>query len=594
MKETATLNNQLRPQEDAQVPDRAVQEQTQPGRIWIITDMHLGHVNIQKFEPRPEDFEARIRQNLWNMLRPGDTLIDLGDSHMGPAREFKDVMQDLTPPGVFRIAVRGNHDKNSAQKYRDIGILMTEALVIQGIYLSHHGTQTLPDDAAGQLYGHYHSAPGNPGLVHGMRLSIEENNYQPWLLEKLIQQMSREKLLRPLPERADDCWHLDEQTRQRIKERKEAKKARKAAAVGVKTQKTAQKNAESPRLGKDKALLAMARLTEQLKELGIKESELRISQVASDKTTYGDLDIIVSAEAAERERLQERLSRWNAELLHERLVFRWPLEPEEQEAGQSDIKVELMLTPERYLDARAAYHRHGDGGLLLNRLLRAAGMLYGQRGLEARVQGDGLPEEILQLNLQGEEHEQIALQTLGIDPAAWRAPRTGDEIAALIMQSPLFDPRPFADRNKRIRAELAKRPTYRSFTERLEHLNPEAYEPLTPERFEASLREHGHEKLAEHIHAWREKTQRSRELEQQIAGALSEDELLKVHPESHKLQRRALRKAVLAHAKFLEASPEHKLSAAQELVRTLPLDPLSNLSSSVTQHSPASPENTFE
>lgn len=177
-------------------------------RTWLISDMHLGDQRIALWGPRPTDWEERLRRNLQRVLAPGDRLIDLGDSYVGPSSRALEVLSGLIPAGVMVDHIEGNHDRLSNAHLAALGWRSHQALVVSGLYLSHHGTRNLPDDARGQVYGHYHSNPGNPELSHGLRFSLEERQLQPVLLTAIQREMEKRKLLRNLPERADDRWFL--------------------------------------------------------------------------------------------------------------------------------------------------------------------------------------------------------------------------------------------------------------------------------------------------------------------------------------------------------------------------------------------------
>lgn len=151
-------------------------------KMWITSDWHMAHRNIIDYEGRPENYEELIIQSL-SVVRPGDTVINLGDLYLGNSSTFSQLfgrIQTSCPEYTLatKLLIKGNHDSLSRSKYASIGMVLLDSLVLQGIYFNHHGVQTLPSDCDSQIYGHYHSNPPAVGLARGRKFSIEEQNYK--------------------------------------------------------------------------------------------------------------------------------------------------------------------------------------------------------------------------------------------------------------------------------------------------------------------------------------------------------------------------------------------------------------------------------
>lgn len=184
---------------------------------WIFSDLHALDDDLSWAE-RPHDHQARFWRAL-GRVRPGDTIFDLGDLYLGPGDSFPEWIAAHLPEDLNYVLIRGNHDRVKSWQWRRWNVTVLDAAVVAGLYLSHRGTQVLPDDAEGQLLGHYHRIEASPQLPHALRFSPEERDYAPVPITHLKDLMRAQGLLRDLPERADDCWHFSDERRRRRAER---------------------------------------------------------------------------------------------------------------------------------------------------------------------------------------------------------------------------------------------------------------------------------------------------------------------------------------------------------------------------------------
>ena len=139
-------------------------------RTWLITDTHLGHAKMVEYCGRPVDHSERILRNLKTTIKPGDTLIHLGDVCFGKdAYWHSELMGALY--GVWRILVLGNHDNKTVTWYKNHGWdevfknldrnvrLGVDGDEEVGVHLSHHPLDDRKTHRRGKfnIHGHFHN-----------------------------------------------------------------------------------------------------------------------------------------------------------------------------------------------------------------------------------------------------------------------------------------------------------------------------------------------------------------------------------------------------------------------------------------------------
>lgn len=128
-------------------------------KSWFISDLHLGHKNIQRYEPelRPqgsmEDHDNAIIDAINGKANKNDTLYILGDvafSRPGLAR-----LMDLRVER--KILVRGNHDFFKDEEYHNHFYRLLGLAEYKGFWLSHAPIH--PAELRGKMnvHGHVHS-----------------------------------------------------------------------------------------------------------------------------------------------------------------------------------------------------------------------------------------------------------------------------------------------------------------------------------------------------------------------------------------------------------------------------------------------------
>ena len=167
--------------------------------IIIFTDTHFGHRMLVEKGHRPLFFEEKILQStksLFSLKTSTDFVIHLGDVEFGKAgaEMVLEFCQKLHFPIIL---IRGNHDQRSPTWYREHGFSAVFDK-LEGTYFgkkvifSHEPGKDLPEDTY-NIHGHWHGNDHRqtPEVMayytdRHIALSMEENNYQPFSLKKLL------------------------------------------------------------------------------------------------------------------------------------------------------------------------------------------------------------------------------------------------------------------------------------------------------------------------------------------------------------------------------------------------------------------------
>lgn len=164
-------------------------------KIYLISDTHFGHKNILKYCNRPEDFEKKIIK-AFGKIESCDLLIHLGDFCMGRDNFHHDIIYRLS---CKKVLVRGNHDKKSLNWYYDYWDFVCDSFSLnyfgKRILFSHIPQVPQKDLYDLNVHGHCHTNKPKPrddrvydyyDETYHRLLSLEEQNYQPVLLNNFI------------------------------------------------------------------------------------------------------------------------------------------------------------------------------------------------------------------------------------------------------------------------------------------------------------------------------------------------------------------------------------------------------------------------
>lgn len=166
--------------------------------MWIITDTHFQHDNIIHYCQRPKDHGARVIKSWKRRVKPGDTIIHLGDCVMGGKEKVTAWYENVFPtlPGR-KILIKGNHDwsKQKLMKYWDevVGYYVVDYKGLK-VLLTHCPNYTIKVDGRKfdlNVHGHQHNSVGpNPGPPRNILFALEYSGYmvQPfetWLARRI-------------------------------------------------------------------------------------------------------------------------------------------------------------------------------------------------------------------------------------------------------------------------------------------------------------------------------------------------------------------------------------------------------------------------
>jgi calcineurin-like phosphoesterase family protein len=136
----------------------SLDELSNGGIVWVISDTHLNHRKVVEVGDRPEGFEEIIYANWRKLASPTDTVVHLGDVIFKKAGTLGAILETL--PGR-KILVRGNHDLNPAAWFEKKGFeAVYDELYVDDLLFTHEPFVPLPATVRLNLHGHWHKAEG--------------------------------------------------------------------------------------------------------------------------------------------------------------------------------------------------------------------------------------------------------------------------------------------------------------------------------------------------------------------------------------------------------------------------------------------------
>lgn len=152
---------------------------------YYISDLHIGHKNVLKFDNRPfqtiEEHDSAIVRNWCNKVTGKDTVYLLGDISWQGAEETKKIMQQL--PGK-KVWILGNHDhklKNNQEIRKEFEEITDykEIKLPDGKYLilCHYPIPCFKNHMRGSyhFYGHVHNS-WEWEMMEEMKKEMEDKN----------------------------------------------------------------------------------------------------------------------------------------------------------------------------------------------------------------------------------------------------------------------------------------------------------------------------------------------------------------------------------------------------------------------------------
>ena len=176
------------------------------GRIWLTSDLHLGHNKEFIYKPRGfnsiEEHDRAIIENWNNLVSLDDTVYLLGDCMLGDNAAGCRKLNQLAGKRIYILP--GNHDTGTRiQMYANIRpqiLILDLAYIVKydgyTFYLSHYPTLTSNYDdnkplrrKVISLCGHSHTqdkfSDMNKGLIY--HVELDAHNMKPILLDDIIE-----------------------------------------------------------------------------------------------------------------------------------------------------------------------------------------------------------------------------------------------------------------------------------------------------------------------------------------------------------------------------------------------------------------------
>jgi len=163
-------------------------------RVYIVSDLHLGHANIIRYCERPfsnvGEMNATLIRN-WNaVIGNKDTVYFLGDLAFGRnATDFW--LSQLNGNITF---IKGNHDRSKSIPFLDHAVVQRDGMQF---YLVHHPYRAPKDWSDWTVHGHVHN--NNPVLYpfinrekRTVNASIEMTGYRPISLDDIVKEIRAE------------------------------------------------------------------------------------------------------------------------------------------------------------------------------------------------------------------------------------------------------------------------------------------------------------------------------------------------------------------------------------------------------------------
>lgn len=160
--------------------------------IYFIADTHFSEGNIMRYENRPfESAEAMNREivSRWNgVVREEDEVYVLGD--FGAAGQEALMLDRLKGK---KYLVKGNHDTESNQYYRDAGFaeVYDHPVIIEDFWiLSHEPLYVNTNMPYANLFGHVHNSPIIKTFSRQHYcVSVERIGYTPISMDEIVRRI---------------------------------------------------------------------------------------------------------------------------------------------------------------------------------------------------------------------------------------------------------------------------------------------------------------------------------------------------------------------------------------------------------------------
>lgn len=172
---------------------------------YVISDTHFFHKNIVEYSGRPQNHNELMIANWLRWVKPGDSVLHLGDVLMGPKQDWGRLTPALAYNNAGNVFVlnSGNHDEPHKRQWIEekLGWLFIEEFVSRyrgyDIYFTHRPKWTFDPDSfevqadhrripssSINVHGHIHEKSA-PSIYH-INVSVEQIDYKPVNLMQLL------------------------------------------------------------------------------------------------------------------------------------------------------------------------------------------------------------------------------------------------------------------------------------------------------------------------------------------------------------------------------------------------------------------------
>lgn len=161
-------------------------------KIWVTSDLHLGHHNIIKFADRPfksvEEMNKQIISNFNSLVGKEDLTIFVGDVIFKYEGDYSELINKFNGD---KILIKGNHDNVNRYNKKDF-IYIGDNLMLDykdiRYFLTHYPMTSFPNMYKNviQLYGHTHKGSREfefPKIPNSYCVNLEFWDFKPIALD---------------------------------------------------------------------------------------------------------------------------------------------------------------------------------------------------------------------------------------------------------------------------------------------------------------------------------------------------------------------------------------------------------------------------
>lgn len=170
-------------------------------KIFFSSDHHFFHSNIIKYCSRPfadvDSMNAEMAQRWNDVVGKEDLVIYVGDMTAGLRGRISEFSELISSLHGKKILIRGNHDHQTDEWYRQAGFIsVVESINLGGVLLVHYSlkealSRNLDSSKWGEvehvIHGHTHTVD-TPNHENHFNVAADRNDYRPVTCEVAVPQ----------------------------------------------------------------------------------------------------------------------------------------------------------------------------------------------------------------------------------------------------------------------------------------------------------------------------------------------------------------------------------------------------------------------